>query len=97
MHEIVPVILGLPAGVLVAALPMTTTSRFISLGGLSVILGTVATVITGEALISWSFLLIDIPLSGSAALGAMVMARAGIHLAAGPVAAAEHRPDRGAW
>ena len=61
MHEIFPV----AAGVLVGLLAFRVASfrmRALLVAALSVVFGVIATIIRGEALISWAFVLIDIPL-----------------------------------
>ena len=68
MHEVFPV----AAGLLVGALAYRVSSprlRALVMAVLSVLLGVAATFISGEALISWGFVLIDIPL----VLGASVI------------------------
>jgi hypothetical protein len=74
MHEVFPIVAGALAGLAVLRIESIRLRTF-ALIVLSVLLGVVATIISGEALISWAFVLIDIPLvfcSGLAAIGAVV-------------------------
>ncbi|MDI3338940.1 MAG: hypothetical protein QJR03_00235 [Sphaerobacter sp.] len=71
MHEIFPV----AAGVLVGLLAFRVASsrlRALLIAGLSVVFGVIATIISGEALISWAFVLIDIPLVLGSAIVTLV-------------------------
>jgi hypothetical protein len=73
MHELFPIACGLGVGVLVGAirpslrLPVATV--------LAVVLGTAATIISGEYRIGWEFLLIDIPLVALCAAAAFAATR----------------------
>jgi len=61
MHEVLPVV----AGIVVGLLAYRVDSRYIKLAillGLSVIFGVMATVVSGEVLISWGFFPVDIAL-----------------------------------
>ena len=73
MHEIFPVVGGIAIGLLalrIASARLRTAFVVV----LSVILGVIATIISGEALVNWAFLLIDIPLVfGSALVAATVV------------------------
>ena len=60
MHELLPILSGLLLG---AALPLIRPQMRLEVGvGASVVLGTFATIISGEYRIGWEFLLIHIPL-----------------------------------
>ena len=60
MHELFPIVSGLLLG---AVLPLIRPRMRLEVGGgASVVLGTLATIISGEYRIGWEFLLIDIPL-----------------------------------
>lgn len=74
MEELLPVASGLVLG---AILGLLRPSLRVPVGvTLIIVLGVVATVASGEYLISWSFLLIDIPLVAvSAAAGLFVTHR----------------------
>lgn len=74
MHELLPVVSGLVLGTFLGLLPPGMRLR---VGIVSaVLLGITATIASGEWLISWSFLLIDIPLvAGSAAAALLVTHR----------------------
>jgi len=79
VQELLPILSGLCAGLLLGLL---RPGMRLPVGvGLAVLLGTLATIITGEYRISWGFLLIDIPLVAVAAVislvGVRVLRRAG--------------------
>jgi hypothetical protein len=60
MHELFPIVSGLLLG---AVLPLVRPGMRLEVGvGASIVLGTLATVVSGEYRIGWEFLLIDIPL-----------------------------------
>ena len=60
MHELFPIVSGLLLG---AALPLIRPQMRLTVGvGASVLLGALATIISGEYRIGWEFLLIDVPL-----------------------------------
>lgn len=71
MHEIFPVVGGVAIGLLALRIaePRLRTAFLVIL---SVLVGVIATVISGEALVSWAFLLIDIPLVFGSAIVAAV-------------------------
>lgn len=71
MHEVFPVVAGLLLGVAVLRISNRTLSSLALIVG-SVVLGITATYISGEALISWEFVLIDIPLVFGSAVVAIV-------------------------
>jgi hypothetical protein len=73
VHEIFPIVAGIAIGlgVLRIASPRLRTLAFVVL---CVLAGVAATFISGEALISWAFVLIDIPLVMLAAIGTVVLA-----------------------
>jgi hypothetical protein len=74
MNEIFPVLGGLAVGFLLGLLrPRLRLPVGIAA---AVVLGTTATIISGEYKIGWEFLLIDIPLVGIAAAIGLVSARA---------------------
>lgn len=73
MHEVFPVVAGIAVG-LVALRVTSLQLRWLLVAVASVIFGVLATIISGEALISWAFVLIDIPLVLGAAIGTMVVA-----------------------
>jgi hypothetical protein len=71
VHEVFPVVAGLLLGF--AAFRIESIRlRAIVVAVMSVLLGVVATIISGEALISWAFVLIDIPLVLASAVGAII-------------------------
>jgi hypothetical protein len=74
MEELLPVASGLVIGLI---LGLIRPSLRIPVGALLIVaFGVLATVVSGEYLISWSFLLIDIPLVAlSAAASLFVMSR----------------------
>lgn len=76
MEEIVPLGFGFMLGTL---LGLVRSSLRLPLGALlAVALGVLATVVTGEASVSWAFVLIDIPIvSVSAVLGLLAGRRLG--------------------
>jgi hypothetical protein len=66
MEELVPIGFGFLLG---AALSQVRSSLWVPVGlPLAIALGFAATAVTGEAAISWAFVLIDIPLVALAAL-----------------------------
>lgn len=75
MEELVPVGLGLLLGALLGALRPSWRLPVATL--LAVVLGTAVTIATGEAEISWAYVLIDIPL---VAVGAVLGLLAGRRL-----------------
>ena len=74
MHEILPIVSGLFLGSLLGLL---RPSLRVPVGAVLVVaFGVLATVVSGEFLISWAFLLIDIPLVAvSTAVGLIVVHR----------------------
>ena len=76
MGEIFPITAGLICGLLLGS---TTARRPLALGlTVSVVLGFLATVLSGEWRISWAFLLIDIPLVAGCAAVAYLATRAAV-------------------
>ena len=74
MHELFPIVSGLLLG---AALPLIRPQLRLDVGvGASVVLGTLATIMSGEYRIGWEFLLIDIPLVALCSVTGFVTARA---------------------
>jgi hypothetical protein len=73
MQELFPLVCGLLLG---ATLGLVRPSVRLPLGAvLAVVLGLLATVVTGEFQLSWGYVLIDIPLVALAAFLAFVAAR----------------------
>jgi hypothetical protein len=73
MQELVPLISGFAAGVALGAL---RPSLRVSVGAcLAVVLGVLATVVTGEFKTSWAFVLVDIPLVALAAVCGLAVSR----------------------
>jgi hypothetical protein len=73
MHEVFPVVAGIAVG-LVALRVTSLQLRWLLVAVASVIFGVLATIISGEALMGWAFVLIDIPLVLGTAIGTMVVA-----------------------
>ena len=73
MQELFPMACGLLLGVTLGFVRPTLRLRFGVL--FAVLLGTLATVITGEFKTSWGYLLVDIPLVGVAAFLGFLLAR----------------------
>jgi hypothetical protein len=74
--EIFPITAGLICGLLLGT---ATARRPLALGlALAVVLGFLATVLSGEWRISWAFLLIDIPLVAGCAAVAYLASRAAV-------------------
>lgn len=74
MHELFPIVSGLLLG---AALPLIRPRIRLGVGvAASVVLGTLATIISGEYRIGWEFLLIDIPLVALCSAAGFATARA---------------------
>jgi uncharacterized membrane protein SpoIIM required for sporulation len=73
MQELVPLVSGFAGGL---ALGLVRPSLRLPVGALlAVVLGTLATVVTGELEVSWAFLLIDVPLVALAAACGLAVAR----------------------
>jgi xanthosine utilization system XapX-like protein len=80
VRELLPIGCGLLVGVLAARIRPSV--RWPVVGVLAVALGMAATIVTGEAAISWGYVLIDIPMVAVAAsVGFLVV----------------HRLDRARW
>jgi hypothetical protein len=74
MHELFPIVSGLLLG---AALPLIRPQIRLRVGvAASVVLGALATIISGEFRIGWEFLLIDIPLVALCSVVGFATARA---------------------
>ena len=73
MPELFPIACGIAAGTLVGYL--RPALRLPAGALLSIVLGTLATVISGEATVSWAFLAIDIPQVAICAAAANVLVR----------------------
>ena len=74
MYELFPIVSGLLLG---AALPLIRPRMRLEVAvGASVVLGTLATIISGEYRIGWEFLLIDIPLVALCSVTGFATARA---------------------
>lgn len=72
-HEFLPVVSGLLAGLVLGG--VTARRRPLVWVLASVILGLLATVVSGEFRVSWAYLLVDIPLVGAAAAAAFLVTR----------------------
>lgn len=73
MNELFPILGGLAVGVTLGALRPRTR---IVVGFLAaVVVGGLATVLSGESQVSWGYLLVDIPLAGLSSVAAMFVAR----------------------
>ncbi|HSC90102.1 MAG TPA: hypothetical protein VLB86_00460 [Gaiellaceae bacterium] len=73
INELLPIASGLVVG---ALLGLVRPSLRLPVGAaLAVLLGTLATIASGEYRIGWEFLLIDIPLVGLCAVAGLVTAR----------------------
>jgi uncharacterized membrane protein AbrB (regulator of aidB expression) len=73
LQELVPLVSGFAVGL---ALGWLRPALRLPVGALlAVVLGTLATVITGEFEVSWGFLLVDIPLVAAAATCGVLVAR----------------------
>jgi hypothetical protein len=73
MQELVPLVSGFAVGL---ALGWLRPDLRLPVGALlAVVLGTLATVVTGEFEVSWGFLLVDIPLVAAAAACGVLVAR----------------------
>ena len=71
MHEVFPVVAGMLLGFVALKIDSLSLRAFV-VAVMSVLLGIVATIISGEALISWAFVLIDIPLVLASAVGVII-------------------------
>lgn len=73
MNELLPIVSGLAVG---AALGLLAPQLRLLLGGLSaIVLGVLATVVSGEFEVSWAYLLIDIPLVAAASVAGLLGGR----------------------
>jgi uncharacterized membrane protein SpoIIM required for sporulation len=73
MQELVPLVSGFAAGLVLGAL---RPSLRLWVGAvLAVVLGVLATVVTGEFKTSWAFVLVDIPLVALASVCGLLVAR----------------------
>ena len=73
LHELLPIASGFVAGSL---LGLIRPSLRLPVGtALAVVLGVLATVVSGEFRVSWAYLLIDIPLVALAAVAGLVTMR----------------------
>jgi hypothetical protein len=75
MHEVFPIVSGAIVGLAVLNIE-SVRLRALALAVLSVVLGVIATIISGESLISWAFVLIDIPLVLASAIASIVVVTA---------------------
>jgi hypothetical protein len=73
MQELIPLVCGLALGVGLGAL--RPGIRLPAGAALSVVVGVLATVVTGEFKITWAYVLVDIPLVAGAALLGLMAAR----------------------
>jgi hypothetical protein len=76
MQELVPLLSGFAAGLVLGAL--RPSLRLVVGGLLSVVLGVLATIVTGEFRTSWEFVLIDIPLVALATMVGLAVAQQGV-------------------
>jgi hypothetical protein len=73
VQELYPILFGLILG---AGLGFLRPSTRLPLGaGLAIVLGALATVVTGEFKLSWGYLLIDIPIVALAAVAGLLAGR----------------------
>ena len=73
MAELFPVLAGLAVGVVLAALRPGVQR---ALGAVcAVLLGVAATIVSGEYLVGWEFLLIDVPLAAAGTVAGLFLAR----------------------
>lgn len=72
-NEFLPVMSGLVAGIMLGG--VTARRRPLVWAVASVVLGLLATVLSGEFKTSWAYLLIDIPLVGAVACAAFLVTR----------------------
>lgn len=73
MNEVFPIASGLVAGIALGAFVPRLRLLWGSIA--AVVLGTLATLISGEYLVSWGFLLIDIPLVALCATAGFLVSR----------------------
>ncbi len=88
MNELLPIFLGMLLGLSTHWIPVRRR-RIAALASGSIAFGTIATFVTGEHLISWGLVLIDIPMvlataSAAAALAYRIAGRRTAHAAKGP-------------
>ena len=75
MSEIFPVLAGVFVGIGSLRVRSIRT-RFFIITALSIILGFLATVVSGESAIGWEFLYVDIPLVAGSSVAVLAAARA---------------------
>lgn len=73
MQELVPLVSGFAVGLVLGAL--RPSLRLWVGAALAVVLGVLATVVTGELETSWAFVLVDIPLVALASVCGLLVAR----------------------
>jgi uncharacterized membrane protein YccC len=73
MNELLPLVSGLIVGLALGLL--APRLRFLTGAIAAVVLGTLATVVSGEFKLSWAYLLIDIPLVAVASVGGLLAGR----------------------
>jgi hypothetical protein len=74
VNEIFPILAGLIVGGVLGFLRPTT--RLAVGAAAAIVLGVLATVVSGEYLISWEYLLIDVPLVALSSVASLVAGRA---------------------
>lgn len=72
-HELLPIVSGLLVGSLMPLIRPQV--RLVVAAASAVLLGTIATVVSGEYRIGWEFLLIDIPLVALGAVAGFALVR----------------------
>lgn len=92
MNEILPLTAGLVAGILMGGLAPRLRLRYAVV--VAVVIGVLATVISGEYVVSWGFLLFDIPLAALATMLGLTISRA-VRLRAGAFLASTRATEPG--
>ena len=82
MSELLPIVSGVVMGILIGFL--RPSLRIPTAAVLTVALGVIATIASGEYTISWAFLLVDVPLVGASAVAGFLAFRIAARGGSGP-------------
>ena len=82
MPELLPIFSGIVMGMLVGFL--RPSLRIPTAAALTVALGVIATIASGEYTVSWAFLLVDVPLVGISAVAGFLACRTAVRPARRP-------------
>lgn len=82
MSELLPILSGIVMGMLIGFLRPSV--RILTAAALTVALGAIATIASGEYTVSWAFLLVDVPLVGISAVAGLLACRIALRSARRP-------------